>query len=62
MENDRKEIIRIEGLEKFYQLGTQQVKALNGASLKICKNEYFKKKQEGFKGRKQLRYKRRHKG
>lgn len=40
MENDRKEIIRIEGLEKFYQLGTQQVKALNGASLKICKNEY----------------------
>ena len=37
MENDRKEIIRIEGLEKFYQLGTQQVKALNGASLKIWK-------------------------
>ena len=40
MENGRKEIISIEGLEKFYQLGTQQVKALNGASLKICRNEY----------------------
>ena len=40
MENGRKEIISIEGLAKFYQLGTQQVKALNGVSLKICKNEY----------------------
>ncbi len=40
MGNDRKEIISIVGLEKFYQLGTQQVKALNGVSLKICRNEY----------------------
>ena len=40
MGNDRKEIISIVGLEKFYLLGTQQVKALNGVSLKICRNEY----------------------
>ena len=40
MEKVRKEIIRIEGLKKFYNLGTQQVKALNGVDLSICGNEY----------------------
>lgn len=40
MEEVRKEIIRIEGLKKFYNLGTQQVKALNGVDLSICGNEY----------------------
>lgn len=40
MENGRKEIIRIEGLEKFYRLGTQTVKALNGVDISICRNEY----------------------
>ncbi|MBQ2912237.1 MAG: ABC transporter ATP-binding protein [Bacteroidales bacterium] len=33
-------MIRIEGLKKFYNLGTQQVKALNGVDLSICGNEY----------------------
>lgn len=40
MEKVRKEIIRIEGLKKFYNLGTQQVKALNGVDLSIYGNEY----------------------
>lgn len=40
MDKVRKEIIRIEGLKKFYNLGTQQVKALNGVDLSICGNEY----------------------
>ena len=40
MEKVRKEIIRIEGLKKFYSLGTQQVKALNGVDVSIFKNEY----------------------
>lgn len=40
MEKGRKEIIRIEGLEKFYRLGTQQVKALNGVDISIYSNEY----------------------
>ena len=35
-----KEIIRVEGLEKIYQVGEQQVRALNGVSLTIDKNEY----------------------
>ena len=38
MEKVRKEIIRIEGLKKFYSLGTQQVKALNGVDVSIFKN------------------------
>lgn len=40
MENGGKEVIRIGDLKKFYQLGGTQVKALNGVSLSICKNEY----------------------
>ena len=33
-------MIRIGDLKKFYQLGGTQVKALNGVSLTICRNEY----------------------
>lgn len=40
MENGGKEVIRIGDLKKFYQLGNSQVKALNGVSLSICRNEY----------------------
>lgn len=40
MENGRKEVIRISDLKKFYQLGNQRVKALNGVALSIFKNEY----------------------
>ena len=40
MDIERKEVINISGLEKVYQLGKQQVKALDGVSLSICKNEY----------------------
>lgn len=35
-----KEVIRIENLRKYYQLGSQQVKALDGVDITICKNEY----------------------
>ena len=35
-----KEVIRIENLRKYYQLGNQQVKALDGVDITICKNEY----------------------
>lgn len=34
------EVIRIENLKKYYQLGSQQVKALDGVDITICKNEY----------------------
>ena len=40
MDNERKEVINISGLEKVYNLGRQQVKALDGVSLSICRNEY----------------------
>lgn len=40
MEKERKEIIRIENLNKFYKLGEQQVKALDGLCVSIFKNEY----------------------
>lgn len=40
MESVRKEIIRINDLKKIYRLGNQVVKALNGISLSIYKNEY----------------------
>ena len=40
MDIERKEVINISGLEKVYQLGKQQVKALDGVSLSICRNEY----------------------
>ena len=40
MEKERKEIIRIENLNKFYKLGEQQVKALDGVCVSIFKNEY----------------------
>ena len=33
-------MIRIGDLKKFYQLGGTKVKALNGVSLTICRNEY----------------------
>ena len=36
----REEIIRIENLKKIYDLGTQRVRALDGVSISICKNEY----------------------
>jgi putative ABC transport system ATP-binding protein len=35
-----KEIIRVEGLEKIYHVGEQEVRALNGLDLKIRKGEY----------------------
>ncbi len=34
------EIIRIEGLTKFYRIGEELIKALNGVDLSINKNEY----------------------
>jgi len=34
------EIIRIEGLTKFYRIGEEVIKALNGVNLSINKNEY----------------------
>ena len=40
MDIERKEVISISGLEKVYNLGRQQVKALDGVSLSICRNEY----------------------
>ncbi len=33
-------LIKIRGIKKFYQVGTQQVRALNGVDLDIRKNEY----------------------
>lgn len=35
-----KEIIRVEGLEKIYHVGEQEVRALDGLDLKIRKGEY----------------------
>lgn len=35
-----KEIIIIKGIKKFYKVGTQEVKALNGVDIIIHKNEY----------------------
>lgn len=44
MENNqtagRKEVIRIEGIKKIYQLGSQEVRALDGIDIIIYKNEY----------------------
>ncbi len=37
----KEEVIRIEDLYKIYHLGQQDVKALNGVSLSIRKNEYI---------------------
>src|SRR3989339_1660061 len=34
------EIIRIQGITKFYRVGNQDVKALNGVDITINKNEY----------------------
>ncbi len=34
------EIIRIEGLTKYYKIGNEVIKALNGVNLSIKKNEY----------------------
>lgn len=34
-------VIRIEGITKFYQMGTETIKALNGIDLDIRKNEYM---------------------
>lgn len=36
----RQEVIRIEGIRKIYRLGSQQVNALDGVDMTICKNEY----------------------
>lgn len=35
-----KELIRIEGLTKYYKIGEEIIKALNGVDLKIFSNEY----------------------
>lgn len=35
-----KEIIKIRGIKKFYKVGTEKVKALNGVDIVINKNEY----------------------
>jgi putative ABC transport system ATP-binding protein len=35
-----KEIIKIQGLTKFYKIGNEVIKALNGVNLSINKNEY----------------------
>jgi putative ABC transport system ATP-binding protein len=35
-----KEIIRIQGIKKFYKVGTQEVRALNGVDIIINQNEY----------------------
>lgn len=35
-----KEIINIKGIKKFYKVGTQEVKALNGVDISIMQNEY----------------------
>lgn len=35
-----KEIIRIKGIKKFYKVGNQEVRALNGVDIIIHKNEY----------------------
>jgi|SRR5574344_121462 putative ABC transport system ATP-binding protein len=40
MEKERKEIIRIETIRKIYQLGTQEVRALDGVDMIINRNEY----------------------
>lgn len=40
MDNVKKEVISIRNLKKVYRLGTQQVKALDGVDISICKNEY----------------------
>ncbi|MDR1406117.1 MAG: ABC transporter ATP-binding protein [Prevotellaceae bacterium] len=37
---EKAELIRIADLKKIYQVGTQEVRALNGVSLAIRKNEY----------------------
>lgn len=34
------EIIKISNLKKIYRLGTQEVRALDGVDISICKNEY----------------------
>ncbi len=33
-------IIQIEGIKKIYKLGSQEVRALDGVDITICKNEY----------------------
>lgn len=40
MEQEKKEIIRINNIHKTYQLGTQEVRALDGVDMIIRKNEY----------------------
>ena len=40
MEKERKEIIRIENIRKIYQLGTQEVRGLDGVDTIINRNEY----------------------
>ncbi len=40
MEAEKKEIIKIEEIYKIYQMGNQEVRALDGVSLSIYQNEY----------------------
>ncbi|HBG54232.1 MAG TPA: macrolide ABC transporter ATP-binding protein [Rikenellaceae bacterium] len=37
---EKEVLIKIRGIKKIYQMGTQQVRALNGVDLEIRKNEY----------------------
>lgn len=37
---EKKEIIKVDEIYKIYQVGDQEVRALDGVSLSICKNEY----------------------
>ncbi len=38
--NDRKTIIRLENVTRIYQVGSENIRALNGVSTEICTNEY----------------------
>lgn len=37
---EKEVIIKVEGIKKIYQMGTQEVRALNGVDIEIRKNEY----------------------
>jgi len=37
---EKEVLIKIRGIKKIYEMGTQQVRALNGVDLEIRKNEY----------------------
>ena len=37
---EKEVIIKVKGIKKIYQMGTQEVRALNGVDIEIRKNEY----------------------